>query len=179
MLFPCFSTLGPEERVWRIGPPFAWAWSRLEVMSLAHQEGRDTRTHGSSVRGLPICVFSGSASPWWEGPPVYLQPWMMTDGCFQQWPLLKMSIIYGPNAPKIVSVFEVEHDAWEVQHENTVWSQRKYLCLKTHTHTHTRARTHTHTHTRARAHTHTHTHTHARARAHTHTHTHTHTSNDV
>lgn len=66
--FPALVHLGPEEPVWRIGPPFAWAYSRLEVMSLAHQEGRDTRTHGSSVRGLSICVFSGSASPWWEGP---------------------------------------------------------------------------------------------------------------
>ncbi len=170
--FPALVHVCPEERVLRIGRPFAWACSRLEVMSSARQEGRDTRAHGSSVRGLPICVFSARASPWWEEPPVYLQPWMMTDWrLFPARPASKNALYLWTECPERCIVFEAEHDAWEVQHENTVWSRRKYL--RAYTHTRTRAHTHTHTHTRT--HTHTHTHTHTLARAHTHTHTHTHT----
>lgn len=100
MLFSC--TLRQEKPVWRIGPPLAWACSRLEVMSLAHQEDEDARTHDSSVRDLPICVFSRGASPWCGGrrmgravaQPVYLHPYTWRLMAVSRTDRLKKLIIY-------------------------------------------------------------------------------------
>lgn len=120
MLFSCSCTLRQEKLVWRIGPPLAWACSRLEVMSLAHQEGEDTRTHDSSIRDLPICVFSRGASPWCGGrrmgptvaQPVYLHPYTRRVMAVSRTDRFRKK--HSLFTTEFACVFEVQNDAWEV-----------------------------------------------------------------
>lgn len=140
MLFSC--TLRQEKPVWRIGPPLAWACSRLEVMSLPI---RKTRTLGPMTlpsgsypsvfslvalrldvgadawgpRSRNLCTYIHIHDEWWLFPELTVSK----KKAHYLWPNLHPSLKF----KMVCEKFCVTMDA--------VWFQRKYLRFENRTNT--------------------------------------------